>query len=143
MKDTLRKNAIEILKDHYDEYPSERTLKVIAELEALQHRSCEGCKYVGGEAKQSFCVLKLMPPHMYEFEFCCNRYEPKDKLIDETLDLGEIIVKQRKSIVELAEAIKPKSCEECINKNRYDYFNDTYCSSCIRENKKRQDNFAK
>ena len=52
--------------------------EAIAELEALQSRSCESCRYCSGESKQSFCVLRLMPAHMYEFEFCCNRYEAKD-----------------------------------------------------------------
>ncbi len=75
--------AIEMLYRMFDEMNFEsmrpKINEAIKELEELQSRSCEGCKYCVGEAKQSFCVLRLMPAHMYEFEFCCNRYEAKEQ----------------------------------------------------------------
>lgn len=77
--------ALEILKEirntenEYDHLKKHRFDNAISELEeAMKPKSCEGCKFCGGMDKESFCVLKCMPAHLYEFEFCCNRYEPKE-----------------------------------------------------------------
>lgn len=55
----------------------------IAELEALQSRSCESCKYgiayLGTDRK--WCEANIQQDGMttVDKDFCCNRYEPKGK----------------------------------------------------------------
>ena len=53
--------------------------KRIAQLkEAMKPKSCDGCKYLRGKDKTELCILNCLPKHIYGFEFCCNRYAPKD-----------------------------------------------------------------
>ena len=77
--------ALEILKealvlvysrqgDDFDYTVCGKIKKAIAELEALQLRSCDGCKY--RQHFLPFCgYLEIDIVHS---DFCCNRYEPKD-----------------------------------------------------------------
>ena len=57
--------------------------EAIAELEALQQRSCESCKYgiayLGSDRK--WCEANIQQDGMttVDKDFCCNRYEPKGK----------------------------------------------------------------
>ena len=54
----------------------------IAELEALQQRSCNSCKYREldrFEKDKATCRNKIaLFNHMVNIDFCCNRYEPKE-----------------------------------------------------------------
>ena len=48
-----------------------------AELEALQHRSCEGCKHL--LASPRICLKRIQNcDGILPKDFCCNRYEPKE-----------------------------------------------------------------
>lgn len=40
-------------------------------------RTCENCKYLIGEGKQSSCTFNYLPKNLYEFEFSCNKWEGK------------------------------------------------------------------
>ena len=54
--------------------------EAVAEIEALQSRSCEGCKQSWERNNQTFhkyyCDYLQRPTHG---DFCCNRYEPKEQ----------------------------------------------------------------
>ena len=52
--------------------------EAIAELEALQSRSCEGCKHL--LASPRICLKRIQNcDGILPKDFCCNRYEPKLK----------------------------------------------------------------
>ena len=77
--------ALDILKEirdietNYDHCLRHRFDEAIAELEALQSRSCRGCKQSWEPNNQTFhryfCEYLQRPIHG---NFCCNRYEPKE-----------------------------------------------------------------
>lgn len=56
--------------------------EAIIELEALQSRSCEVCKYWDFEAQGHFkkCFNGRGNTTSTEASFCCNRYEAKEQL---------------------------------------------------------------
>jgi len=47
--------VLEILKDHYDEYPSQMCLEAITELEAQKAKSCNGCYWSNDNYNDSIC----------------------------------------------------------------------------------------
>ena len=67
--------------------------EAIAELEALQSRSCDGCKYCIEDSNDTDVWLECRCPDSpmqytsvitdivgyLTTDFCCNRYEPKEK----------------------------------------------------------------
>ena len=73
---------LKILKDDYIHGELDKDInEAIKELEALQSRSCEGCKYL----EQKFhhisprCVVhEYLLTNYSKKVFCCNRYEAKD-----------------------------------------------------------------
>ena len=77
--------ALEMLK-HYKKVtaymphgmPTKRINEAIAELEALQSRSCEGCKHL--LASPRICLKRIQTcDGILPKDFCCNRYEPKEQ----------------------------------------------------------------
>lgn len=50
---------------------------VEAELEALQSRSCEGCKYFNSSINRGLCFRLDIAVSK---TFCCQGYEPKEQL---------------------------------------------------------------
>ena len=54
------------------------SLKAVeTELEALQQRSCEGCKHL--LASPRICLKRIQNcDGILPKDFCCNRYEPKE-----------------------------------------------------------------
>ena len=63
-------------------YPSDELLdEAIAELEALQSRSCGGCKQLVdiGKSYKHCEELSINISHSTESTFCCNRYEAKEQ----------------------------------------------------------------
>lgn len=76
-------SIIEISQDYYDEYPSGRCEKAIAELEALQSRSCEWCNYMKkDECDIRYCWCPTSPlsssnQALYP-NFYCSEWEAKD-----------------------------------------------------------------
>lgn len=53
--------------------------EAIAELEALQSRSCEGCKHL--LASPRICLKRIQNcDGILPKDFCCNRHEPKENL---------------------------------------------------------------
>ena len=77
--------ALEMLK-HYKKVtaymphgmPTKRINEAIAELEALQSRSCEGCKHL--LASPRICLKRIQNcDGILPKDFCCNRYEPKEQ----------------------------------------------------------------
>ena len=82
------KEAIELLKFFKDRKNTKITTMIkvqscIAELEALQQRSCEGCKYgtvyLGTDRK--WCEANIQQDGMttVDKDFCCNKYEAKEQ----------------------------------------------------------------
>ena len=58
---------------------------IIAELEALQQRTCETCRLVGYRKSDgcSYCGLNnTVYCDPVKEKFCCNRYEPKEQWDD-------------------------------------------------------------
>ena len=57
--------------------------EAIAELEALQQRSCDGCKYLYINKHSEFveyCTdLNVEIPYSDITTFCCNRHKPKEQ----------------------------------------------------------------
>ena len=51
-------------------------IEAIAELEALQQRSCKGCKAFNGT---QICDNFIARSGYESKDFCCNRYEPKEQ----------------------------------------------------------------
>ena len=64
-------------------YSDKELDEAIAELEALQSRSCEGCEYLYINKHSEFveyCTdLSIEIPYSDITTFCCNRYEPKEQ----------------------------------------------------------------
>ena len=75
LKDLLVKTRLdeEIVSEHIIFDISES----IAELEALQYRSCEECAHHRGKDKTEFCILKFLPAHVYGFQFYCSKHKGK------------------------------------------------------------------
>lgn len=82
------KEAIELLKFFKDRKNTKITTMIkvqscIAELEALQQRSCDGCKYGEIDKFEQYrvtCRNKLaLFNQMINADFCCNRYEAKEQ----------------------------------------------------------------
>ena len=90
--------ALELIKQikNVDENPYHKTRTIIfnrddmafikeaiAELEALQQRSCNGCKHGEIDKFEQYrvtCKNKLaLLNHMVNADFCCNRYEAKEQ----------------------------------------------------------------
>ena len=59
----------------------EECVEAISELEALQSRSCEGCKHwkVSNTLVVSNECFRWSGRVMTTKDFCCNRYEPKEQ----------------------------------------------------------------
>ena len=79
--------ALNILKDlcivlDFNSYWKPRVDEAIAELEALQSRSCETCGYLGLDYdEQEICRngdLDINIRSVYK-NFCCNRHKPKEQ----------------------------------------------------------------
>ena len=52
--------------------------KIFDDVEALQHRSCEGCKHL--LASPRICLKRIQNcDGILPKDFCCNRYEPKEQ----------------------------------------------------------------
>ena len=80
--------ALKLLKAMRDYFGSSQILvqaqitEAIAELEALQSRSCETCGYLGLDyCEQEICRngdLDINIRAVYK-NFCCNRHKPKEQ----------------------------------------------------------------
>ena len=66
----------------YIEWANDCIDEAIAELEALQSRSCEWCKNLveTGKSFKHCDELAINISHMDLGSFCCNRYEAKEQL---------------------------------------------------------------
>ena len=81
--------ALEMLKGwNNGNYPSKNEiLEAIAELEALNNKSCSNCKYQNmvGNSEFKFTCCKIpniysKPTYLYDddyYRFSCNKWEPK------------------------------------------------------------------
>ena len=79
-----RLDAVNLLLREIDELKmmeedaQQYALKCRKELEALQHRSCEGCKHL--LASPRICLKRIQNcDGILPKDFCCNRYEPKEQ----------------------------------------------------------------
>ena len=77
--------ALTLLQDYYHDiiyFTGKNNIdEAINELEALQQRSCESCRYWDFNEQGHFkkCFNGKGNVSSTEDDFCCNRYEPKEQ----------------------------------------------------------------